>query len=302
MAAPAVLQRLQSRAAQAEQIINQLRSQLSLIRKTAVEEACKVEENKLAAENDELRKEVDRLREQLIQTEIRNGVPQVPLPNQGVSLAAPVKSVISAAPPMAAHAEASVEPPKKQAKKEKKEKKGGDGKPKNAPAASDKPVDVSRLSLKVGHIVSAKKHPDADGLYVEDVNLGEERNRTIISGLVKHIPLEQMQDRLAIFLTNLKPAKMRGILSEGMIMCASTPEKVEIIEPPPGAEIGDVVSVESYPGTPDDQLNPKKKVWEAVQPDLLINAEGLATYKGAPWMITSKGTCKAPSMTNVGIK
>lgn len=55
-------------------------------------------------------------------------------------------------------------------------------------------------------------------------------------------------------------------------------------------------------GTPDDQLNPKKKVWEAVQPDLLINAEGLATYKGAPWMITSKGTCKAPSMTNVGIK
>lgn len=58
----------------------------------------------------------------------------------------------------------------------------------------------------------------------------------------------QMQDRLAIFLTNLKPAKMRGILSEGMIMCASTPEKVEIIEPPPGAEIGDVVSVESYPG------------------------------------------------------
>lgn len=48
----------------------------------------------------------------------------------------------------------------------------------------------------MGHIVSAKKHPDADGLYVEDVNLGEERNRTIISGLVKHIPLEQVSSEI----------------------------------------------------------------------------------------------------------
>ena len=57
-----------------------------------------------------------------------------------------------------------------------------------------------------------------------------------------------MQDRLAIFMTNLKPAKMRGIMSEGMIMCASTPEKVEIIDPPQGAAIGDRVSVAAFPG------------------------------------------------------
>lgn len=41
---------------------------------------------------------------------------------------------------------------------------------------------------------------------------------------------------------------MRGIMSEGMIMCANVPEKVEIIEPPPGAAIGDRVIVEGYPG------------------------------------------------------
>ena len=57
-----------------------------------------------------------------------------------------------------------------------------------------------------------------------------------------------MQDRVAIFMCNLKPAKMRGILSEGMIMCASTPEKVEIIEVPEGVAIGDRVTVEGYPG------------------------------------------------------
>jgi len=57
-----------------------------------------------------------------------------------------------------------------------------------------------------------------------------------------------MQDRIAVFLLNLKPAKMRGVNSEGMIMCASSPEKVEIIVPPTGAAVGDRVTVEGYPG------------------------------------------------------
>ena len=80
--------------------------------------------------------------------------------------------------------------------------------------------------MRVGVIVSAKKHPDADALYVEDVDVGEEKNRTVISGLVKFIPLEEMQNRKAILLCNLKPVKMRGIMSQAMVMCASTPDKV----------------------------------------------------------------------------
>ena len=55
-------------------------------------------------------------------------------------------------------------------------------------------------------------------------------------------------------------------------------------------------------GEPDALLNPKKKVWEAVQPDLTINDQGLATYKGTPWTIAAKGVCKTPSLTNVAIK
>ncbi len=46
--------------------------------------------------------------------------------------------------------------------------------------------------MRIGHIVNVKKHPDADSLYVEEVDVGEERNRTIVSGLVKHVPLEQV--------------------------------------------------------------------------------------------------------------
>merc|ERR1719297_643162 len=82
--------------------------------------------------------------------------------------------------------------------------------------------------MRVGIIKTAKRHPDADGLYVEEVDVGEEKPRTVISGLVKFIPENEMQNRKAILLCNLKPAKMRGILSEAMVMCACTPEKVEI--------------------------------------------------------------------------
>lgn len=55
-------------------------------------------------------------------------------------------------------------------------------------------------------------------------------------------------------------------------------------------------------GTPDAQLNPKKKVWEQVQPDLRINQDGVPTYKGSPWNVGGKGPCKAPSMKDCPIK
>jgi len=64
---------------------------------------------------------------------------------------------------------------------------------KTAPTASGgDSVDVSRLNMRVGCIVDVQKHPDADSLYVEQVNVGEGKNRTVVSGLVKHVPLEQV--------------------------------------------------------------------------------------------------------------
>lgn len=82
-------------------------------------------------------------------------------------------------------------------------------------------ISPSRLDIRVGKIVEVSKHPDADALYVEKVDLGEEAPRTIISGLVNFIPIEEMQNRMVVVLCNLKPAKMRGIESHGMVLCAS---------------------------------------------------------------------------------
>lgn len=89
-------------------------------------------------------------------------------------------------------------------KKGDKKGKGGGGKPTpakteggkgggNDAAAADREVDISRLDLRVGKIVGVKHHPDADSLYVEEVDLGEGKTRTIVSGLVKHVPIEQVQ-------------------------------------------------------------------------------------------------------------
>lgn len=58
----------------------------------------------------------------------------------------------------------------------------------------------------------------------------------------------QMQNRMAVLLCNLKPAKMRGVMSQAMVMCASSPDKVEILDPPSGAVPGDRVSVQGFPG------------------------------------------------------
>lgn len=55
-------------------------------------------------------------------------------------------------------------------------------------------------------------------------------------------------------------------------------------------------------GDPDKELNPKKKVWEQVQPDLRTDGQCVATYKGAAFEVAGKGVCKAQTMSNSGIK
>lgn len=77
--------------------------------------------------------------------------------------------------------------------------------------------------------------------------------------------------------------------------------QVELIEPPEGASVGERVKVPGFEGEPDDVLNPKKKVFETVQPDLWTNKELVACYKGVPFT-TSAGVCKAASIQEGSIR
>ncbi|KAJ3614449.1 hypothetical protein NHX12_018021 [Muraenolepis orangiensis] len=289
------LLRLEQRAVEADDLIKYLTVQVQLLKEKAIVQASVREEKKLTAENAKLKKDIEELKKQLLLKESKGGVLEVPVPS-GEAVA---NCSLKPSPPPSASPTAIL-PPKEEGKKKKPEKKAGEKKP--AEPQEEAKVDVSRLDLRVGRIITAEKHPDADSLYVEQVDVGEAAPRTVVSGLVKHIPVEQMQNRMAVLMCNLKPAKMRGVVSQAMVMCASSPDKVEILDPPSGAVPGDRVTFQGFPGDPDKELNPKKKVWEQVQPDLRTDESCVATYKGAPFEVAGKGVCKAQTMSNSGIK
>ena len=251
--------------------------------------------NEIQKENDDLRKQVEAAKQQLIQLEVANGKKQISLPNE--------KNPVQAQEPAQKVEAVKVEEPQP-AKKEKAEK---PKKEKAAPAEKAAPqlevIDVGRLDMRIGKIIEVGRHPDADSLYLEKIDCGEENPRTVVSGLVKFVPIEQMQDRMVIVLCNLKPAKMRGILSEAMVMCASSPDKVEIMDPPAGCVPGDLISCDGITRNPDQPfMNPKKKIFETVAPDLKVNEELIGTYKGAKLFVEGKGPIKSQTLKNVNIK
>merc|ERR1719291_1260308 len=167
------------------------------------------------------------------------------------------------------------------------------------PGQKNEPEEVApyRLDIKIGKIVEVSRHPDAEKLYVEKIDLGEPNPRTIVSGLVDFVPEEKMVNRLVVVLCNLKPAKMRGIESCGMVLCGSRaePKEVEPLNVPEGSAPGDRVVVDGEKeGMPDEVLNPKKKVWEKLSEDLKVSGEGFAQWQGND-LVTPKGkiTCCA---------
>merc|ERR1712136_172502 len=268
-----------------EKTVEFLRDQIAILTALASKKQQKDETGeikRLQAENEQLAKELTQLKENVSYYEVQNGATQVSIP----------KSKPAASEPKADN----------NANKQQQQQQQPEKQQQQQPAADAADINVSKLNMKVGKIVSVEKHPDADTLYVEQVDVGEEKHRQVVSGLVKSYTLEEMQGRVGIFLLNLKPAKMRGVLSEGMIMCASSPEKVETLQVPPGAAIGDRVTCPAYPGTPDDQLNPKKKHWEAIAKDLFVKPDGVASYKGDSFTIVGKGNCVAPTMRECIIK
>jgi aminoacyl tRNA synthase complex-interacting multifunctional protein 1 len=222
---------------------------------------------------------------------------------------------------------------------EKKEKKPKQPKPpKNAPAV-EKPLSPSLIDLRVGHILKAINHPDADSLYVSTIAVGDAPGtdntseyegqvvRTVCSGLNGLIPLSEMQGRKIVAVCNLKPVKMRGILSSAMVLAASPRLKegetddhkgpVELVNPPEGSEAGDRVYFEGWEGEPEAQLNPKKKVWDYCQAgftttegkEVAFDPAAVEQLKGRgkegsgfATLKTKKGLCTVPTLTGATVR
>ncbi|KAJ4974691.1 hypothetical protein NE237_007865 [Protea cynaroides] len=171
---------------------------------------------------------------------------------------------------------------------------------------------VDSLDIRVGRILKAWRHPEADSLYVEEVDVGEPEPRTICSGLVNYIPLDQIQGLQVVVLANLKPRNMRGIKSSGMLLAASdaSHENVELLLPPEGSVSGERIWFGSE--EKEAQVDPtspnqvqKKKIWETVQPRLKINESCVAALEVEDQVLhpmrTSAGVVVSSTLKNARI-
>jgi aminoacyl tRNA synthase complex-interacting multifunctional protein 1 len=221
-------------------------------------------------------------------------------------------------------------------KKEKKEKA-----PKPAKEApKEKPLSPSLIDLRVGHILKAIAHPNADSLYVSTIACGDSPGtdntseyegqvvRTVCSGLNGLIPLEDMQNRKIVAVCNLKPVTMRGIKSAAMVLAASPrlavgeedhhKGPVELVNPPADSKAGDRVYFEGWEGEPEPVLNPKKKIWETIQPGFTTTQELVAGFEvgdvpqlagegadkksGLAQLRTKDGVCTVATLKGAAIK
>lgn len=149
------------------------------------------------------------------------------------------------------------------------EKKDGAAKPEaEAKKEADKPKEEAKpepfaglpveerfrkvIRLKVAAIVKIERHPKADKLYIETLDDGSGTERVIVSGLVPHYKEEELLGKHIVLVDNLKPAKLRGVESRGMLLAAAGPlseggEKVEVLEAP-WAEPGTPVVIDGDSG------------------------------------------------------
>ncbi|XP_052156463.1 uncharacterized protein LOC127774254 isoform X1 [Oryza glaberrima] len=169
-------------------------------------------------------------------------------------------------------------------------------------AEKDSECDVSILNIQVGLIRKAWKHPSADSLLVEEIDLGDGNVRQVVSGLAKFFSPEELVNRHVVLITNVKPGKLRDVMSAGLVLCASNQDHtvVEPLIPPEGAKPGERISFAGFDGKPEDVLNPKKKQLDKITPDLHTDGNGIATYRGVPFT-TSAGPCRS-SVPNASIK
>lgn len=160
-------------------------------------------------------------------TKVQKGEPLFPR----IEVTEAGETVIAATKKTAAKA-IKAEAPKDEAKKE----------AKPAAAAADEITinDFAKIDLRVATIVAAERVPKTDKLIKLQVKIGDEE-RTIVSGIAQHYEPENLIGKNVIVIANLKPAKLRGIESRGMVLAASDGEGNLVLADAPGIASGSKV-------------------------------------------------------------
>ncbi len=130
---------------------------------------------------------------------------------------------------------------KEPAKADEKNKPQADGQKK--PQVAVAPINASELDLEVGKILSVERHPNAEKLYVEKIEMGHGEIRQVVSGLVPYISAEELSGKHVVIVKNLKPASLRGVQSQGMLLAAQNEKNELEVVSPTNAKAGDKVEI-----------------------------------------------------------
>ncbi|MBN2102035.1 MAG: methionine--tRNA ligase [Candidatus Aenigmarchaeota archaeon] len=145
------------------------------------------------------------------------------------------------------------------------------GPPKEEPEKDADPF--SRLDLRVAKIEKVEQHPDAEKLYIEQIDVGGKK-RQIVSGLKGHYKPKELEGKRIILVANLKPAKLRGVESDGMLLAVeSKDKKVGLLTSKD--EPGEHVFIEGMKQKPAKEIDIK----EFAEMKMLVS-EGKVLYKG----------------------
>src|ERR1700691_2770879 len=89
-------------------------------------------------------------------------------------------------------------------------------------------TDFAKLELRVAKVLEARPHPNADRLLLLQVDVGDEQKQ-IVAGIRAHYTPEQLVGKLIVIVNNLEPAMLRGESSNGMLLAATSGEKVVVL-------------------------------------------------------------------------
>jgi len=101
--------------------------------------------------------------------------------------------------------------------------------------------DFAKVDLRVGKITSCKVVEGAEKLYQMEVDLGELGKRRTVAGIASHYTPEELIGKRVIFVANLAPAKIRGLISEGMVLAVDAPNDVVLVTPEKEVPLGSKV-------------------------------------------------------------
>jgi methionyl-tRNA synthetase len=91
--------------------------------------------------------------------------------------------------------------------------------------------DFARVDLRIGTIRDAKPHPNADRLLVLTVDVGEAAPRQLVAGIRAAYDIRSLPGQQVVVVANLKPATLRGVESQGMVLAASDPDGLAVVAP-----------------------------------------------------------------------